>query len=105
MMEHSSLWPHAICRHMFCENITIFVVIQHLAQLHLKMARFSLIVDSDAGTGIIKTENGFDPNTNWQFEEGRGAVIGEPTTSQNFIINPATTLLYLYDNNTEYEDF
>ena len=64
---------------------------------------FSLSVDSDAGTGIIKTENGFDPNSNWQFEEGRGAVIGEPTTSQNFMINPATTLLYLYDNNTQYE--
>ena len=64
---------------------------------------FSLSVDSDAGAGIIKTENGFDPNSNWQFEEGRGAVIGEPTTSQNFMINPATTLLYLYDNNTQYE--
>ena len=66
---------------------------------------FSLSVDSDAGTGIIKTENGFDPNSNWQFEDGRGAVIGEPTTSQNFIINPATTGLYLYDNNTDYETF
>ena len=31
---------------------------------------FSLSVDSNAGTGIIKSENGFDPNTNWQFEEG-----------------------------------
>ena len=66
---------------------------------------FSLSVDSDAGTGIIKTENGFDPNSNWQFEDGRGAAIGEPTTSQNFIINPATTGLYLYDNNTDYETF
>ena len=66
---------------------------------------FSLSVDSDAGTGIIKTENGFDPNSNWQFEDGRGAVIGEPATSQNFIINPATTGLYLYDNNTDYETF
>ena len=54
---------------------------------------------------IIKSENGFDPNTNWQFEEGRGAAISEPTTSQNFIINPATTSLYLYDNNTDYETF
>ena len=25
--------------------------------------------DSNIGTGIIKTENGFDPNTNWQFED------------------------------------
>ena len=64
---------------------------------------FSLSINSDAGTGIIKAENGFDSNTNWQIEEGRSSVIGEPTTSQNFIINPATTLLYLYDNNTEYE--
>ena len=32
-------------------------------------------------------------------------AIGEPTTGQNFIINPATTALYLYDNNTDYENF
>ena len=87
----------------FVNNITVSCSDSAYSTTTSQDGSFSLSVDSDAGTGIIKTENGFDPNTNWQFEEGRGAVIGEPTTSQNFMINPATTLLYLYDNNTQYE--
>jgi hypothetical protein len=89
----------------FVENITIPCSESSYTTTTSQDGTFSLIVDSDAGTGIIKSENGFDPNTNWQFEEGRSAAIGEPTTGQNFIINPATTALYLYDNNTDYETF
>jgi hypothetical protein len=89
----------------FVNDITISCSDSAFSTTTSQDGSFSLSVDSDAGTGIIKTENGFDPNSNWQFEDGRGAVIGEPTTSQNFIINPATTGLYLYDNNTDYETF
>ena len=89
----------------FVENFTTSCSDSSYTTTTSQDGSFSLRVDTDAGAGIIKTENGFDSNTNWQFEEGRGAVIGEPTTSQNFIINPATTALYLYDNNTDYEAF
>ena len=89
----------------FVENITTPCSESSYTTTTSQDGTFSLSVDSGAGTGIIKSENGFDPNTNWQFEEGRGAAIGEPTTGQNFIINPATTALYLYDNNTDYETF
>ena len=89
----------------FVENFTTSCSDSSYTTTTSQDGSFSLSVDNNAGSGIIKTENGFDPNTNWQFEEGRGAVIGEPTTSQNFIINPATTALYLYDNNTDYETF
>ena len=89
----------------FVENITIPCSESSYSTTTSQNGSFSLSVDSNAGTGIIKSENGFDPNTNWQFEEGRSAAIGEPTTTQNFIINPATTSLYLYDNNTDYETF
>ena len=89
----------------FVENITIPCSESSYSTTTSQNGSFSLGVDSNAGTGIIKSENGFDSNTNWQFEEGRNAAIGEPTTSQNFIINPATTALYLYDNNTDYETF
>jgi len=66
---------------------------------------FSLTVDSNAANGIIKSEGGFDPNTNWEIEDQRYGAIGEPTTEQNFVISPASTLLYKYDNNTSYETF
>ena len=89
----------------FVENITTPCSESSYTTTTSQDGTFSLSVDSGAGTGIIKSENGFDPNTNWQFEEGRSAAIGEPTTGQNFIINPATTALYLYDNNTDYETF
>ena len=89
----------------FVENITTPCSESSYTTTTSQDGTFSLSVDSGAGTGIIKSENGFDPNTNWQFEEGRGAAIGEPTTGQNFIINPATTALHLYDNNTDYETF
>ena len=87
----------------FVNNITISCSDSAYSTTTSQDGSFSLSVDSDAGSGIIKAENGFDPNTNWQIEEARSAAIGEPTTSQNFVINPATTLLYLYDNNTQYE--
>ena len=64
---------------------------------------FSLSVDTDESNGIIKSENGFDPISNWQIGAGEGAAIGQPITSQNFIISPISTMLYLYDNNTDYE--
>ena len=64
---------------------------------------FSLSVDTDETNWIIKSENGFDPNSNWQIGAGEGAAIGQPVTSQNFIISPISTMLYLYDNNTDYE--
>lgn len=89
----------------FVENITISCSDSSFTTVTSQDGSFSLSVDSNSETGIIKTENGFDPNTNWQFEEGRGAAIGEPTTNQNFIINPATTALLIYDNNTDYENF
>ena len=89
----------------FVENITISCSDSSYTTVTSQDGSFSLSVDSNSETGIIKTENGFDPNTNWQFEEGRGAAIGEPTTSQNFIINPATTALLIYDNNTDYVNF
>ena len=89
----------------FVENITIPCSESAFSTTTAQDGSFSLEVDINTGTGIIKSENGFDPITNWEFEEGRGAVIGEPTTSQNFIINPATTALYLYDNNTNYQTF
>ncbi len=89
----------------FVENITIPCSESSYTTTTSQDGSFSLSVDSGAGTGIIKSENGFDPNTNWQIEEGRSAAIGEPTTGQNFIINPATTSLYLYNNNTDYETF
>ena len=66
---------------------------------------FSLTVDSNSANGIIKSEGGFDPNTNWEIEDQRYGAIGEPTTEQNFVISPASTLLYEYDNNTSYETF
>ncbi len=66
---------------------------------------FSLTVDSNSANGIIKSEGGFDPNTNWEIEDQRYGAIGEPTTEQNFVISPASTLLYGYDNNTNYETF
>ena len=81
----------------FVENITISCSDSSYTTVTSQDGSFSLSVDSNSETGIIKTENGFDPNTNWQFEEGRGAAIGEPTTNQNFIINPATTGLLIYD--------
>ena len=89
----------------FVENITISCSDSSFTTVTSQDGSFSLSVDSNSETGIIKTENGFDPNTNWQFEEGRGAAIGEPTINQNFIINPATTALLIYDNNTDYENF
>ena len=64
---------------------------------------FSLSFDTDETNWIIKSENGFDPNSNWQIGAGEGAAIGQPVTSQNFIISPISTMLYLYDNNTDYE--
>ena len=54
----------------FVENITIPCSESSYITTTSQDGSFSLSVDSDAGTGIIKTENGFDPNTNWQFEEG-----------------------------------
>ena len=89
----------------FVENITTPCSDSSYTTTTSQDGSFTLSVDTDAGNGIIKTESGFDSNTNWQFEEGRGAVIGEPTTGQNFIINAATTALYLYDNNTDYQTF
>ena len=89
----------------FVENLTIPCSESSYITTTSQDGSFSLSVDPDAGTGIIKTENGFDPNTNWEYEKGISYAIGEPTTGQNFIINPATTALYLYDNNTDYETF
>lgn len=89
----------------FVENLTIPCSESSYITTTSQDGSFSLSVDPDAGTGIIKTENGFDPNTNWEYEKEISYAIGEPTTGQNFIINPATTALYLYDNNTDYENF
>ena len=89
----------------FVENLTIPCSESSYITTTSQDGSFSLSVDPDAGTGIIKTENGFDPNTNWEYEKEISYAIGEPTTGQNFIINPVTTALYLYDNNTDYETF
>ena len=65
---------------------------------------FQLVVDGNP-SGFIKTEGGFDPNTNWEILTDEGLAIGQPTTDQNFIISPMSTMMLVYDNNTEYEVF
>lgn len=65
---------------------------------------FQLVVDGNP-SGFIKTEGGFDPNTNWEILSDEGLAIGQPTTDQNFIISPMSTMMLVYDNNTEYEVF
>ena len=87
----------------FVENITISCDSSYTT-VTSQDGSFSLSVDSNLETGIIKPKMDLI-QIHWQFEEGRGAAIGEPTTSQNFIINPATTGLLIYDNNTDYENF
>ena len=65
---------------------------------------FQLVVDGNP-SGFIKTEGGFDPNTNWEILTDEGLAIGQPSTDQNFIISPMSTMMLVYDNNTEYEVF
>ena len=65
---------------------------------------FQLVVEGSP-SGFIKTEGGFDPNTNWEILSDEGLAIGQPTIDSDFIISPLTTMMYAYDNNTEYEVF
>ena len=48
----------------FVENITISCSDSSFTTVTSQDGSFSLSVDSNSETGIIKTENGFDPNTN-----------------------------------------
>ena len=65
---------------------------------------FQLVVDGNP-SGFIKTEGGFDPNTNWQILSNEGMAIGQPTIDLDFIVSPLSTMMLAYDNNTEYEVF
>jgi hypothetical protein len=65
---------------------------------------FQLVVEGSP-SGFIKTEGGFDPNTNWEILSDEGLAIGQPTIDSDFIISPLSTMMYAYDNNTEYEVF
>jgi len=91
----------AVC---FVENITDICSESDYKATSLQDGSFSIAVDSNT-QGIIKTEGGFDPNTNWQILSNEGFVISQPTITQDFVISPLSTMMYAYDNNTEYELF
>jgi hypothetical protein len=88
----------------FVENITQACSDTQFQAESLQDGSFSLAVEGNP-TGFIKTEGGFDPNTNWEIPSNEGLAIGHPTIEQNFLISPLSTMLLTYDNNTEYEVF
>ena len=65
---------------------------------------FSLTVDSGT-TGVLRGEGGFDPVTNLQFGDNSGYSLGQPVTNQNFVVTPLSSIMYAYDNNTDYDTF
>ena len=58
---------------------------------------FSLTVDSGT-TGVLRSEGGFDPVTNLQFDED-SLALGEPVTDQNVIISPISEIMNEYNSN------
>ena len=65
---------------------------------------FSLTIDSGT-TGILRGEGGFDPVTSLQLSDNSSFVLGQPLTDQNFIVSPLSTIMYAYDNSTDYDTF
>ena len=67
---------------------------------------FSITVDSGT-TGVLRGEGGFDPVTNLQFNDDNSLALGQPVTSQNFVVSPLSTLMNEYDSggSTEYDTF
>ena len=67
---------------------------------------FSLTVDSGT-TGVLRGEGGFDPVTNLQFNDDNSLALGQPVTSQNFVVSPLSTLMNEYDSggSTDYDTF
>ena len=67
---------------------------------------FSITVDSGT-TGVLRGEGGFDPVTNLQFNDDISLALGQPVTSQNFVVSPLSTLMNEYDSggNTDYDTF
>ena len=53
----------------------------------LQDGSFSLAVEGNP-TGFIKTEGGFDPNTNWEIPSNEGLAIGHPTVEQKLFNLP-----------------
>lgn len=90
----------AVC---FVENITDICSESDYKATSLQDGSFSIAVDSNT-QGIIKTEGGFDPNTNWQILSNEGFVISQPTISQDFVISPLSagnglsSLIFLVGN-------
>ena len=67
---------------------------------------FSITVDSGT-TGVLRGEGGFDPVTNLQFNDDNSLALGQPVTSQNFVVSPLSTLMNEYGSggNTDYDTF
>ena len=67
---------------------------------------FSITVDSGT-TGVLRGEGGFDPVTNLQFNDDDSLALGQPVTSQNFVVSPLSTLMNEYGSsgNTDYDTF
>ena len=67
---------------------------------------FSITVDSGT-TGVIRGEGGFDPVTNLQFNDDNSLALGQPVTTQNFVVSPLSTLMNEYDSggSTDYDTF
>ena len=61
---------------------------------------FSLTVDAGT-TGVIRSEGGFDPVTNVQFEDSDSLALSQPVSDQNFLVTPLSTMLNEY-NSTDY---
>ena len=67
---------------------------------------FSITVDSGT-TGVLRGEGGFDPVTNLQFNDDNSLALGQPVTSQNFVVSPLSTIMNEYDSggSTDYDTF
>ena len=67
---------------------------------------FSITVDSGT-TGVLRGEGGFDPVTNLQFNDDNSLALGQPVTSQNFVVSPLSTLMNEYGSggSTDYDTF
>ncbi len=55
---------------------------------------FSLTFDSDATDVVIRGQGGFDPVTNFQFDDVYTFALGQPVTDQNFVVSPLSSMLY-----------
>jgi len=64
---------------------------------------FSITVDSGT-TGVLRGEGGFDPVTNLQFNDTNSLALGQPVTSQNFVVSPISTMMNEYSS-TDYDTF